>query len=184
MILIVDMGFKYNSLGFEEFVGPIDSVVSGFDSTAVRHYSSMDSKVANSYEGIILSGAPLKDNGYMKNAKKLSWIRDFEKPLLGICAGMQAISIAHGAELVRCQEIGMQEIETTVENYLFSGRFEAYELHNYTVKPTSDFEVIGQSIKCSQAIKHKDKPTYGVLFHPEVRNINILENFAKITTSE
>ena len=58
--------------------------------------------------------------------------------------------------------------------------FEAYELHNYSVKPSKDFEILAKSKKCVQAIKHKSKPIYGILFHPEVRNKWIIKRFLKL----
>jgi GMP synthase (glutamine-hydrolysing) len=63
------------------------------------------------------------------------------------------------------------------DNPLFSGDFRAYSLHTIRVDLPDEFEVWAQSAKCVQAIKHKTKPIYGVLFHPEVRNQEILKNF-------
>jgi GMP synthase-like glutamine amidotransferase len=60
---------------------------------------------------------------------------------------------------------------------LFASRFKAYELHNYSAESSPDFDVLAESKKCVQAIKHKKKAVYGVLFHPEVRNKEILERF-------
>ena len=31
-----------------------------------------------------------------------------------------------------------------------------------------------------QAIKHKEKPFYGIMFHPEVRNEEIVKNFISL----
>jgi GMP synthase-like glutamine amidotransferase len=175
MMLIVDMNREKDGLSRPEFV---EAVASAAGQSTVRHYSeAFDSR---RYDGIILSGAPLIDDEYMRHLGKFDWLMDCKKPVLGVCAGMQAIAGVWGSKLTPCQEIGMAEIETMKENPLFSGKFKAYELHNWAVKPTADFEVLARSEKCIQAIKHKEKPIYGVLFHPEVRNREIIERFAKM----
>ena len=97
--------------------------------------------------------------------------------MLGVCAGMQTIGVVFGSCLKRCVEIGMTTIKTIKENHLASGDFNAYSLHSYCVEPSEDFEVLAESKECIQVIKHKTKPIYGVLFHPEVRNPDILERF-------
>ena len=42
---------------------------------------------------------------------------------------------------------------------------------------SDEFDVLAESKYCPQAIKHKEKPYFAVLFHPEVRNKKIIENF-------
>ena len=82
-----------------------------------------------------------------------------------------------GGKLVKCQEIGMTKIKKMKKNELFSKDFEAYSLHNYTVENLDNFDVLGKSSKCAQAFKVKNKEIYGVLFHPEVRNQDVILNF-------
>jgi GMP synthase (glutamine-hydrolysing) len=125
----------------------------------------------------VLSGTTLKDHATLKLVDKFNWIKTCGKPILGICAGMQTISLLFGEPLVKCLQIGMVEISIIKENPLFEGDFKAYELHNYSVKQSQTFEVLAESTKCIQAIKHKQKNIYGLLFHPEVRNQEILRNF-------
>jgi GMP synthase (glutamine-hydrolysing) len=81
--------------------------------------------------------------------------------------------------LVKCLQIGMTEISTLKENNLFQGDFKSYVLSNFSVKQSQTFEVLAESTKCIQAIKHKQKKIYGILFHPEVRNQEILRNFVQ-----
>ena len=66
------------------------------------------------------------------------------------------------------------------QNPLFQGDFRGYTLHNYSVAPSQTFETLAESTKCIQAIKHKQKDIYGVLFHPEVRNQEILKRFVQL----
>jgi GMP synthase-like glutamine amidotransferase len=173
MILIVDMNSK--KLGYYEFVLPLCDIVDTVTEYEVVHYT----KVCNihKYKKIIISGTPLMDDAYINNIKELEWIKTCNIPVLGICAGMQAIGLVFGSSLITCKEIGMTKIETVKDNVLFSSDFAAYELHTYGITPSEDFEVLAKSEKCIQGIKHKKKEIYGILFHPEVRNKKIIRQF-------
>jgi GMP synthase-like glutamine amidotransferase len=177
MILIVDMNWKKDSLAFNEFALPIVSVVRPLEEVRVKHFLDIEPAELNSYTKIVLSGTALKDHATLKLIDTFNWIKTCDKPILGICAGMQTISLLFDEPLVKCLQIGMTEISTLKENSLFQGKFKAYTLHNYSVKQSQTFEVLAESTKCVQAIKHKQKNIYGVLFHPEVRNKEILKNF-------
>jgi GMP synthase-like glutamine amidotransferase len=177
MILIVDMNWKKDSLAFNEFVSPIVAVVRPLEEFRVKHFLDVELVELSCYSKIMLSGTALKDHATLKLVDKFDWIKTCGKPILGICAGMQTISLLFDEPLVKCLQIGMIEISTVKENPLFQGCFKTYVLHNYSVKQSQTFEVLAESTKCIQAIKHKQKNIYGVLFHPEVRNQEILKNF-------
>jgi len=177
MILIVDMNYKKNSLAFSEFVLSIVSVVSLFHESTVKHYLEVDEKDIESCDRIILSGTALKDNETLRHVENFGWIRESEKPVLGICAGMQTIGLVFGCRLKHSVGIGMKQIRAVRENPLFSLTFRAYELHNYMLDPCEAFDVLAESENGIEAVKHKKKPMYGVLFHPEVRNREIIERF-------
>ncbi len=176
MILVVDMNQKENSLAFSEFVEPIVSLAGNCE---VRHYLNLPQDFSK-YEKVILCGAPLKDVAYLDHLEKFQWLKTFKGKVLGICAGAQVIALVFGSSVKKCTEIGMTEIETLKENSLFSSKFEAYELHNLSFEPSENFEVLAKSEKCAQAIKHKKKEIYGVLFHPEVRNKEVIRKFLEL----
>jgi GMP synthase-like glutamine amidotransferase len=177
MILVIDMNWKKNSLGFFEFVLPIISISEKIDKSVSKHFSEIRKKDIDCAEKIVLSGTPLKDNVASAQPEKFDWLAKIDKPVLGICAGMETIGAVFGLPLLNCLEIGMTQITTRLGNNLFSGVFQAYSLHNFAVDPDDQFEVLAESEKCVQAIKHKERPTYGFLFHPEVRNEEILKRF-------
>jgi GMP synthase-like glutamine amidotransferase len=179
MILLIDMNHKRDSLSKDEFVRPIASALAG-KKCQVVHYLDLPDSIPLQYSKAILSGTPLKDNAYMDNLSALSWLKDAKIPVLGICAGMQAICAVFGGKIISCQEMGMTHVETTTDNPLFSGKFKAYSLHNLAIEPSGGFQTLAKSEKCIQAVKHKKLPLYGVLFHPEVRNTDILINFANL----
>ena len=179
MILIVDMNFRRDSLGLYEFVLPIAYAVGDSNEYEVKHYLELAPDDVKKSSCLILSGTPLKDHATLGEPEKFGWLKTCETPVLGICAGMQTIALVFGAELENCLSLGMTKINTTAPNPLFSSAFQAYTLHNYSLKSSGDFEVLAESEKCVQAIKHKSKEIYGVLFHPEVRNPEIIQRFVR-----
>lgn len=177
MILIVDMNWKKDSLGYYEFVLPIVAVAEKLDEYTIKHYVEVTNKDLSQIDKIILSGTTLKDTTTWSQPEKFKWIKETKKPVLGICAGMETIGMIFETRLISCLEIGMTPIISVKNNPLFSADFKAYSLHSYCVEASDEFEVWAKSAKCIQVIKHKTKPIYGTLFHPEVRNQEIIKQF-------
>ena len=66
-------------------------------------------------------------------------------------------------------------------NYqLSSGNFQAYNMHNFSVDKVTSFNILAKSEKTIQMISHKKINAFGVSFHPEVRNQEIITNFLLI----
>ena len=81
---------------------------------------------------------------------------NFKKPILGICGGMQIISLVFGGKLKKKQEIGFF-IENFKKEFLgFEGEQQVYHLHNKYVTLPKDFEKFTNS-NIPQAVKHKEK---------------------------
>ena len=185
MILIVDMNNKKDSLVAVEFINPIISIIKdkdddkdNNDNFKVIHYSEIKNTDIDKSDKIILSGTNLKDNRFIDDKDCFSWIKTCEKPILGICAGMEIIALTFDASLKPCKEIGLIEIRTKKTNPLFTGKFSAYSIHNYSVDAQEEhFDILAESEDCIHAIKHKTKDIYGLIFHPEVKNKDILEKF-------
>ena len=180
MILIVDMNWKKDSLGYYEFVLPVVAVAKKMSDLRTKHYLEITSQDLNQFNSVILSGTALKDTATLSQLEKFQWLRETEKPVLGVCAGMETIGMVFGAPLVPVLEIGMTPIISLKDNPLFSGDFKAFSLHSYSVEVPEEFEVWAKSAKCIQAIKHKTKPIYGTLFHPEVRNQELIRRFIEL----
>jgi GMP synthase-like glutamine amidotransferase len=180
-ILIIDVNGEKDSLAMQEFCNPVARIASAHGKTKVLHFMDDMSHDLAKCDSAIICGTPLMENGYLQRMDKFSWIRDFEKPLLGICAGMQIIAKAFGSEIVEKKEIGMTKVKTVSKNQLFSGNFNAYSLHGLSVESSPEFTVLARSSCCVQAVRHNGKPMYGILFHPEARNLSVIENFLKIT---
>ena len=106
-------------------------------------------------------------------------IRGSGVPVLGICAGMQAIALAFGGRLKESPKIGMTTVRVTAKDEIFGERteFEAYELHGAGVEECSDLYAIAVSDGGTEGFRHRSRPVWGLLFHPEVRNEWAVKNF-------
>ncbi len=163
-------------LHYLEFVKPIEDILKS-KNIKFKTLNYKEIKETPDYEKIIICGTSLKDKEYL-NAN-FSWIRDTNKSVLGICAGMQIIGIEFKGKLKTKKEIGFFK-ETFKEEFLgLKGENEVYHLHNNYVELSNDFKIFSKNT-LTQAVKHKTKEIYGVLFHPEVRNKELILNFVKI----
>ena len=174
-ILIVSLCAE--PLSEREFVFPIIRAIG--HSCSIKHYAKLTKEDLSRAKKIILSGTPLADNAFLKN--DFSWLRKTKSPVLGICAGMQAIAKEHGATIEKNQEIGMTWIKAGDDAQTVSGEFDAYTLHTFAPTLPDGFKEIARSETCLQTFSHKN--LLGVLFHPEVRNWEIIKGFVAERTS-
>jgi GMP synthase-like glutamine amidotransferase len=183
MILLVDLCYRPGSLSRDEFVGPVARIVSSAGRVwKETHFSEAGSKDLDGATGIILCGTALKDNLFAERAGGFSWLRNISVPVLGICAGMQVLCLVFGGSLSPGCEIGMTSIRTGIPDPLLPGtpEFTAYELHGFTGNPPPGWVVTAVSDEGIQAVHHPDRPLYGVMFHPEVRNDTVVERFLSL----
>ena len=167
-------------LSEREFVTPISKIV-GKDNHKILHYTECTEENTSEFAKILICGTSLHDNSYQKDIDKFKKILyNFGKPILGICSGMQIICSIFEDKIIKNLEIGIVEVETLNANALCEGNFQAYSIHNYSVENLQYFTVLARSQTSNQVIKHKTKDIFGVSFHPEVRNENIIENFLSI----
>ncbi|MFZ2471518.1 MAG: diphthine--ammonia ligase [Methanothrix sp.] len=182
-ILLVDLCFEKDSLSRHEFVYPIRDTLQklGFLCN-ILHYTEVKPPHLANHDKIILCGTALMDNVYAEHLELFSWIMDFKKPILGICAGMQVISAVYGGSIVPNRAIGLEEIEVVRDSSLLGEprQIEVYHLHNYAVTLPEGFLQLAGRIGAVEAFRHRTHPTYGIIFHPEVRSRWILERFANL----
>jgi len=183
MILLVGLGFRDSALLREEFVRPVGQVVERSGrSWEYMHYSCLAEDRMAEYDAIILCGTALRDTAYQAETARFSWLNQENVPVLGICAGMQVLSLVFSGSLLPCCEIGMEEVRVLSPHPLLpeGPSFMAYELHGYSCIPPEDWVVLAVSKNCIQVISHPDRPLFGVLFHPEARNEEIIGRFLSI----
>lgn len=141
----------------------------------VRRNDEISLEETETVEKIVLSPGP----GLPQESGKLLSIIDFakrEKPILGVCLGMQALAIDAGGDLINLQKVkhGISEIiEIDTCSKLFHGFHNQLEVglyHSWAVKRnfSSDWnEIAWNSEGILMAMEHKNLPLYGVQFHPE-----------------
>ena len=187
MILLIDLCYRENSLGFDEYVLPVARIVerSGFESRSV-HFRAVSARDFHGAEAVILCGTPLADNAFLDEPAAFSWLKTIQIPLLGVCAGMEMVCKTFGGLPGPCTEIGITEIRVTVTDPLFleSLYFSAYEIHTLACTDPGPLEVLAVSDRCIQVVRHPTRPVYGVMFHPEVRNEWVVERFLSIARKE
>jgi len=120
----------------------------------------------------------------------IDYLNKFCGPIMGICVGLQLMAIHCGGKAgpSKVPEYGLAKIRVVEEDDLFKGlpkEFLVWESHNDEVKDAPGFRVLAVSENCIvQAVKHLERPYYGVQFHPEVNNTEhgeeIYRNFVSI----
>ena len=142
MILVI----KVNKMKLhdEEFVRPVTDLLENFK---VVDYRKVKKEDLDKCDKVIICGTALKDNDYLENLDKFSWLKEFKKPVLGICAVMQIIGLILGKELIKNKRIGV-----------FDNK---YYLHSFSFKKD----------------ELKENNFTGYIYHPEVLNKNILIAF-------
>ena len=147
---------------------------------------------AERVDGLVLSGGAPRIGLQKELGNCREYLEKADFPILGICAGHQFIAQFFGGEAKpsKIPEFGKIELTLVKEDKaLFKGvpkKSIVWESHNdeVTILP-KDFEVLGKSENCEiQAMHHKEKPFYGLQFHPEVEHTEygelIFKNFIEI----
>lgn len=177
MILVVNVCKE--GLHYYEFVRPIEDIIRRCEiDFFTKHYSEIDDEDLRLADKIIICGTSLGDNQFAEDYLKFKWLAKIDKPVLGICAGMQLIGFAFGGKMKKQTEVGFLH-EFFEKKFLgLEGEVEVYHLHNNYIDfyKLKDFEVFAGN-KIAQAVKHKNKEIYGVLFHPEVRQKDMVAEF-------
>lgn len=177
MILIVDV--CSDKLSFFEFVKPVEDIVkkTGVD-YVTRHFLSLGHEDVAQAGKVIVCGTALKDFRYLDYIEKFAWIIDVDKPVLGICAGMQVLAKLFGCELVEQTRIGRYRVKIVRKNDLtMKDEFYSYFLNSKTTEPLEEFLTLAESGNLNCMVKHKSRRFYGCLFHPEALNPEIITNF-------
>lgn len=138
------------------------------------NYNELDHKNINDDDIVILSGShdytAVWNGDIFKN--EISIIRHHKGPLIGICLGHQLIAHTYGSHVHQLSKKarGLKMIEPTIETDLLDGINEAkvFESHNWSIKKINDPLIeLATSDSGIEILKHKNKPTYGMQFHPE-----------------
>ncbi len=173
--------------GIDEFTNNILYALHEFEvsSTTINYHECHTIKL-ETYDGIILSGSPQGDDIVAHHLPYFQWIKTYNKPVFGICAGHHITGALYHAELFRSKEpeSGAIEIEILVEDpitFNLPKKMEVKQMHNDSVSLPKGFILLATSKTCrNQLMKHNNKPLYTCQFHPEYYNIEFFRNFVEI----
>lgn len=180
-IIVLDFGSQYNQLitrRIREF---------GVFSELHPHTITADELKALNPKGIIFSGGP--NSVYDENSFRVDEkIFELGLPILGICYGMQLMTVSLGGtvEQAKQREYGKAEIKVENQTKLFSElptEQVVWMSHGDLVtKAPEGFTVDATSPSCPiSSMSDENRKFYGVQFHPEVRHSvygnELLKNF-------
>ncbi|MDI6842012.1 MAG: GMP synthase subunit A [Methanothermobacter wolfeii] len=162
----------------------------GIPSELVPNTTPLDEIISRDPVGLILGGGPSLE----RSGNCVEYIQELEIPILGICLGHQLIAKAYGGEVAtaEAESYARIEIEILDEDDIFRGlgpRMNVWASHRDEVRRLPrEFDVLARSSICDvEAMKHHEKPVYGIQFHPEVHHTEnghmVFENFHEVCSS-
>lgn len=181
LVLVLDFGGQYNQL-IARRVREANVYCE-----VIPYNASIDRIKSMNPKGIIFTGGPasvLDEKAPFCNQE----VFNLGIPVLGICYGMQLMSVMLGGSVDRAsqREYGKVDITITPTSPLMQGVEDntvCWMSHTYFVdKMPEGFINIGKSLNCPNvAMEHAERKFYGVQFHPEVmhtpRGREMLNNF-------
>ena len=170
MIIVLDNydSFTYNLVHYIGDSGEEVLVVRN-DEVTIEQIQDLNPKK------IVISPGPCTPN---EAGISIDLIKSSTVPLLGVCLGHQAIGAAFGGNIVKAPEIfhgKLSKVRHNQEN-IFNGIDSPYSVVRYhsliIEKDTlpNELEITGvleENPEIIMSIKHKQRPIYGVQFHPE-----------------
>lgn len=146
-----------------------------------RNHLGFDELLTLKPERVILSPGP----GHPKNEKDFGVCRDIiirwaelNCPVLGVCLGFQGMILHQGGAVAHAPEVRhgkTSPVNILKDSPLFAGMespFEVMRYHSLCVSRANfppDFEITAESADDGviMAARHRERPLYGVQFHPE-----------------
>jgi len=167
----------------------------GADLKVIRNDEmSIDEIKALNPEKIILSPGPSTPDDAGVTLDVIKAFAD-TTPIFGICLGHQSIAQAFGGEVIRAKQMmhgKTSQVEVDADTPIFKGlpgEFRATRYHSLTVNKANlpDMIIATSHSKDDEEIMSlqiKDRPIYGVQFHPESimseYGHEMLDNFLKL----
>jgi GMP synthase (glutamine-hydrolysing) len=161
------------------------------DTKIVPNTISYDELIKDNINGLVLSGGAPRIGLDDELGNTAEYLEKATFPILGICAGHHFMGRFFGGKVIpsKTPEYGKIELKIIKQDQLFEGvakKSIVWESHNDEVFVLpNDFIILADSENCKvQAMKHKNKPFYGLQFHPEVEHTEygsvIFKNFVEL----
>ncbi|MDO4913531.1 MAG: aminodeoxychorismate/anthranilate synthase component II [Bifidobacteriaceae bacterium] len=178
-ILVIDNydSFVYTIVGYLRTLNAIVDVVRNDDASITQSLNNGDVTDIDAYDGVLISpgpGAPI-ESGVSEDVIRAC--AQLDKPMLGICLGLQALAEVFGANIYHAPTI--KHGKTDSISHTGEGIFEgvanpmtATRYHSLAIDPDTlpkELQVIAHSTSDNtiQGVAHTTKPMYAVQFHPE-----------------
>ncbi len=157
------------------------------DTGIVANTTSVEEILDEEPDGLILSGGPSMERAGMC----AEYVQSIDVPILGICLGHQIIAKTFGGELGAGASGGYADIEVEIveEGELLKGlgpKTSVWASHaDEVVKLPEGFIQLAKSSVCEyEAMRHEERPLFGVQWHPEVAHTekgeDLLVNFFEV----
>lgn len=190
MVLMIDNydSFTYNIVQYCRELGADLKVIRN-DELTVEGIRELDP------EKIILSPGPSTPDDAGVTLEVIKAFAEEEVPMMGICLGHQSIAQVFGGEVIRAKNMmhgKTSQVHVDRETPIYRSipeTFQATRYHSLTVNSANlpdTLEVTSHSLDDGEimSIQVKDKPIYGVQFHPESimseYGHEMLDNFLKL----
>ena len=153
----------------------------------ITNTTSVEDILDQEPDGLILSGGPTMERA----GNCAEYLESIDIPILGICLGHQVIASTFGGEVRQGSSGGYADVEIEIidEDDILKGlgpRTHVWASHadEVSVLP-EDFIRLARSPICEiEAMKHSERPIYGVQWHPEVAHTEkgekLLTNFLEV----
>ena len=170
--------------GVSKYFAPIEVILTEERIIAdTIEYSEIPKADLDEYDAIILSASPCANNIVDHHLPYYHWVKTYNKPLLGICAGHHIVGKLFGSYLRKNveSEIGKYYVTIDEADQLFDGykeRFLVRQNHKDSITLPDDFTLLAHSDTCKvQVMRHKKRPIYTTQFHAEISNKKLISNF-------
>jgi anthranilate synthase/aminodeoxychorismate synthase-like glutamine amidotransferase len=184
-VLLIDNfdSFTYNIAHYLEQMDGVDLSVIRYDEWIANMHPNFDKLLISPGPGLASDYPGLLDT-VLKYGN--------EKPILGICLGMQCAGLAFGADLVNLGDVWhgrMKTCKIEKQHFLLKNlpqTFTSGHYHSWVLSPKNfpdSLQILATETETGaiMAIAHQTLPVYGVQFHPESvmtpHGFQILTNF-------
>ncbi len=164
-ILIVSMcKFKEHEL---EFVRPLLQILKKLKNYSIEIKKYYEKINFDLYDIIILSGTALLDFNYLNYIENFKSLKNTDKIVIGICAGLHVLAKIYSLNLKDFEIIGKKEIKLLDRNKIYS-----FFLTSKVIYDPKNFEVLGKYQNIPVFLRYKN--TFLFAFHPEVLNQDMI----------
>jgi GMP synthase-like glutamine amidotransferase len=160
-----------------KYIGKVIQLFKGCD---VMHHTNFNAERAEQYDYIVLSGGPIDIAGDRLKEEK-EWLKITEKPVLGICLGLQILCMVYDESLI------YNKFPNNYNRKLYEGvrfvdtDYNMFYNHSYYFNRIPDGFVGEVKNNILTYMRHKTKPVIAFQGHPEMTDngVKIKEFFLK-----